>query len=166
MKRKCDQCDKPATHHSVEIIKGQKIEKHLCDEHAAHEGLAVKAAQTPINQILSNFVKLNSPTATVREELKCDNCGLTFSQFRERSLLGCPNCYPAFEPSLTPLLQRAHEGATHHVGKVPIRAGEGQQRQHQLLRMRKRLAEAVESEDFELAARLRDDIRRCEDAAS
>jgi protein arginine kinase activator len=69
----------------------------------------------------------------------------------------------AFEAALAPLLERAQEGATHHVGKAPRRAGTGEQRQQLLTRMRKRLAEAVESEDYELAARLRDDLRRFEE---
>ena len=164
MKRKCDKCDRPATHHSVEIIKGQKVPKHLCDTHAAEEGMAVvKAAHTPINELLTNFVKLHSGQGgeTV-EQLECEECGMTFARFREHSLLGCANCYKTFERQLNPLLERAHEGGTHHIGKVPRRAGAGDQRQVRLLRMRKRLDEAVASEDYELAARLRDDIARYE----
>lgn len=163
MKRKCDKCNRPATHHSVEILKGEKIEKHLCDLHAAEEGLAVKAVHTPINELLTNFVKLHSGASqTAAQDLVCESCGMTFSQFREHSLLGCPSCYRAFETALGSLLERAHEGGTHHIGKVPRRAGGGEDRQVQLLRMRKRLEAAVESEDYELAARLRDDIQRYE----
>ena len=166
VKRQCDKCERPATHHSVEIDKGQKIEKHLCDQHAAEEGMAAKSAHAPINELLSNFVKLHSggeQKTRTENELVCESCGLTFSQFRESSLLGCPSCYDAFEDALAPLLERAHEGGTHHVGKVPNRAGTGEQRQAQLMRMRKQLDEAVAEEDYELAARLRDDIRRLED---
>lgn len=166
MKRKCDKCDQPATHHSVEIIKGEKIEKHLCDLHAAEEGgMAIKAVHTPINELLTNFVKQHSGTPQVGTELQCDHCGLTFAQFRESSLMGCPDCYKAFEGPLSPLLERAHEGGTHHIGKVPRRAGAGEQRQAQLTRMRRRLDDAVAAEDYELAARLRDDIRRYEEAS-
>lgn len=163
MKRKCDQCDRPATHHSVEIVKGEKIEKHLCDLHAAEEGMAAKSVHTPINELLTNFVKLHSgEKASSEAEVACDGCGLTFAQFRESSLLGCPHCYQAFESPLGPLLERAHESGTHHVGKVPHRAGTGEQRQAQLMRMRKQLDAAVAEEDYELAARLRDDISRIE----
>ena len=163
MKRKCDHCENPATHHSVEIIKGQKIEKHLCEQHAAEAGLTIKAVHTPINELLTNFVKMHSSLSSSGFEATCEHCGLLFSKFRESSLLGCPECYEAFEPSLGPLLERAHEGATQHMGKVPRRAGAGQDRQQLLRRMRKRLAEAVESEDFELAAKLRDEIQQFED---
>lgn len=167
LKRKCDQCDQPATHHSVEIIKGQKIEKHLCDQHAAQEGMAIQAvsAHTPINELLTSFVKMHSGAST-QQDLVCESCGLTFSQFREHSLLGCPQCYTAFEAMLSPLIERAHEGGTHHMGKVPRRAGPGEQRQADLLRLRKRLAEAVAAENYELAAKLRDDLRKFEEQPS
>lgn len=166
MKKRCDQCDRPATHHSVEIVKGQKIEKHLCDMHAAEEGLTVKSVHTPINELLTNFVKMQGAGPGESQDLRCEDCGMSFAQYREQSLLGCPGCYQAFEAPFGPLLERAHEGGTHHVGKVPRRAGVGEQRQLQLLRMRKRLSEAVTAEDYELAAHLRDEVRRLEESAT
>jgi len=165
-KRKCEKCDQPATHHSVEIIKGQKIEKHLCDLHANEEGLSIKAVHTPINELLSHFVKLHSGEAPAKPETLCPHCGLSFSQFRTSSLLGCPQCYEAFEKPLEPMLELAHDGGTHHVGKVPVHddsVDRDQQLQLQIMSMRKRLAQAVASEDYELAATLRDQIGRIEE---
>lgn len=165
MKSKCDQCNRPATYHSVEIVNGQKIEKHLCDVHAAEEGLAIKSPHQPINELLTNFVKLHSggeAPASSAQNLACEACGLTFGEFREDRLLGCPSCYGSFEQPLGSLLERAHEGATHHIGKVPRRAGVGEQRQMTLQRLRRQLDDAVSAEDYELAARLRDDVRQIE----
>jgi len=150
----------------VEIVKGQKIEKHLCDLHASDQGLMAKSAHTPINELLTNFVKMSGVAAEKQTglggisgmELVCPDCGLTFSSFRDKSLLGCPSCYKAFEGPLSTLTERAHEGGNHHIGKVPRRSGAGEQRQLLLTRMRKRLEAAVEAEDYELAAQLRDDI--------
>jgi len=180
VKRKCDKCGRNATHHAVEVHKGQKVEKHLCDNCAAEAGEGVKGANTPINELLSNFVKLHAGAeaedesesgstgggrrGSSRRELTCEECGMRFDEFRETSLLGCPHCYKAFEGNLASLLERAHEGATHHVGKVPNRAGAGEAKQVQLTRMRKRLDDAVASEDYELAAQLRDDLRQLEEA--
>ncbi|MEM1097874.1 MAG: UvrB/UvrC motif-containing protein [Planctomycetota bacterium] len=169
MKRKCDLCSRPATHHSVEVINGKKIEKHLCAFHAEQEGLTVKAQHQPINELLTNFVKLHAGVeadpgeAPEAKELACDECGVTYAKFRESTLLGCPHCYHAFEKPLGNLLERAHEGATHHIGKVPARAGVGEQRQEQLTRLRRRLHDAVDAEDYELAARLRDELTTLED---
>ena len=161
MKRKCDECGKPATVHEVEIIKGQKIEKHLCDDCARSEGIPVKDSFTPINELLTNFVKMHSGSAP-QKDLVCENCGLTFSHFREHSLLGCPECYTAFDKPLGSLLERAHEGGTQHLGKTAGSSGSSEMRQQQLLHMRSRLAAAVSAEDYELAARLRDDINNYE----
>ena len=147
----------------VEIVKGKKIEKNLCDEHAVEEGLVVKAAHTPINELLTNFVKIHSGSSETHE-IVCNDCGLSFADFRESSLLGCPNCYKMFEEPLGSLLERAHEGATNHIGKVPCRAGAAEQRQVQVLRMRKQLEEAVAGEDYERAAGLRDSIREIEES--
>ena len=165
LKRKCDKCARHATHHSVEIIHGEKIEKHLCDQHAAEEGLSVKSAGSPINELLTNFVKMHggdAPQAKPQEQL-CDACGMSFSEFRKHTLLGCPDCYKSFETLLLSILERAHEGGAYHIGKVPRRAGAGEQRQAILMRMRKQLNEAVVDEDYERAARLRDDIHRFEE---
>ncbi len=150
----------------MEIIKGQKIEKHLCDEHAEQAGMTAKSVHLPINELLTKFVKLQSgEVETPGDEVPCEVCGMTFSQFRTSSLLGCPQCYTAFESNLEPLLERAHEGASHHIGKVPTRAGAGEQRQQQLLRKRKQLADAVVAEDYEQAAKVRDEIRQLEEMA-
>jgi protein arginine kinase activator len=54
-----------------------------------------------------------------------------------------------------------HEGR-HHVGKVPAAAGAGVKRQHELMRLRRELSNAVETEDYEVAARLRDEISAME----
>lgn len=169
MKYQCDQCEKPATYHAVEIVKGEKIEKHLCDAHAAEDGMGLKSAHAPINQLLTNFVKATSgtekPDAGASLDLACAECGLKFSTFRDKSLLGCAGCYAAFEAPLSGLLERAHEGGNHHIGKVPRRGGgAGEQRQLQITRMRKRLNDAVEAEDYELAAQLRDDLAGLENS--
>ena len=165
LKRKCDLCDQPATHHSVEIIKGQKIEKHLCENHAVETGMGGQVSAQALSKLLPQLGKLHNESGD-KEDVTCSQCGMTFMQFREVSLMGCPHCYEAFEQPLEPLLERAHEGASHHIGKVPRRAGDGQERQLLLMRMRKRLTAAVEAEDYELAVRIRDDIKRFEDQLS
>ena len=122
-KIKCDNCNNPATVHLTEIKHGKKIEKHLCEQCAAHnEGLPVKA-HTPINELLTNFVLAHSGLQKESTGTTCDACGITWAEFRQNGLLGCELDYTLFEKDLTPLIQRAHENATHHVGKVPQRRG-------------------------------------------
>lgn len=161
---KCDNCANNATVHLTEIKNGKKIEKHLCEQcAAASEGLPVKS-HTPINELLTNFVMAHSGLAKA-EAAACDHCGITWAEFRQSGLLGCEHDYSAFERDLTPLLQRAHEGATHHIGKVPARRGGSgvpARKTVDLSRLKKELQRAVEAEDYERAAKLRDQIRAAE----
>jgi protein arginine kinase activator len=164
---KCDNCNKQtATVHLTEIKNGKKIEKHLCEQCAAqNEGLPVKS-HTPINELLTNFVMAHSGLQKEATGTTCENCGITWSEFRSGGLLGCEHDYTLFEKELSPLLQRAHEGATHHLGKVPARAGGsgGVPIKHRIdiAKLRKDLGKAVEAEDYERAAKLRDQIRVAE----
>ena len=158
----CQKCNKPATVHLTEIAKNnQKHEKHLCEQCAAEEGVKV-THHMPINELLTNFVMAHAGGSGELASLKCDECGITFSEFRQNGLLGCPSDYELFEKQLVPLLERAHGGNSHHVGKVPSRAGASQQAQIQLLRLRKELKVAVENENYEQAAQIRDQINKME----
>jgi protein arginine kinase activator len=159
MQTKCDKCGKQATIHLTDIVDGQKNEVHLCEECAVSEGITVKSS-VPISELLEDFILQKSPSAHPEET--CEICGLTFSQFRQRGLLGCPHDYDAFALSLDPLLERAHEGASQHVGKVPPQASASQKKQNAILRLRGALRNAVAAEDYEKAASLRDKIKELE----
>ena len=161
---KCDNCNKQATVHLTEIKSGKKIEKHLCEQCAAQsEGLPVKS-HMPINELLTNFVMAHSGLQK-EAGTTCEHCGMTWAEFRQNGLLGCSHDYTLFERDLTPLLKRAHEEHTHHVGKVPARrggTGVPMKKQVDVAKLRKELAKAVEAEDYERCAKLRDQIRQAE----
>lgn len=168
---KCDNCgSKIATVHLTEIKNGKKFEKHLCEQCAAQsdEGVPAAKGHTPINELLTNFVMQHSGLQKEQTEA-CESCGLTWAEFRQSGLFGCQHDYERFERELTPLLQRAHEGATHHVGKVPTRRGGSgvpMRRSLDLAKLRKELVRAVEAEDYERAAQLRDQIKKAEAAGA
>ena len=156
---KCDQCDKPAVVHEVTMRKGVKTEIHLCHEHAQEAGVAMPTHQ-PINQLLTQFVISHSSRSRAKSSKKtCQGCGMTFTRFRQTGALGCPECYDAFEEQLTPLIERAQNGATSHRGKTPSRAGASVDRQLLITQLVKELDQAVEAEQYERAAQLRDRLR-------
>lgn len=169
---KCDNCNKTATVHLTEIRNGKKIEKHLCEQCAAQsEGVPTLAkGHQPINELLTQFVMAHSGLQK-EVNLTCEHCGITWAEFRQQGLFGCEHDYQVFEKDLTPLLQRAHEGASHHVGKAPARAGSSgaaparpKKKFVDVAKLRKELQRAVEVEDYERAAKLRDQIRQAEEA--
>ena len=167
MKGDCDGCKKAATVHLTEISGGKKVEKHYCETCPKLNNEAITAkSHTPINELLNNFVLAHSG-ATKESATTCAACGLTWPDFKQAGVLGCENDYVVFEKDLTPIIQRAHEGATHHTGKVPGRraAAEGTlatRKRGALSRLRKELTGAIEAEDYERAAGLRDQIRSAE----
>lgn len=161
-KPKCDLCDAKAIVTEVVVRNGQKIEQKLCEKCAAEAGIAIQS-HAPVAQVLTSFVVAQG-LAAVRpaSQTPCPSCGLQFAEFRKEQFLGCPDCYSAFENELGPLIERTHEGGTHHVGKIPrSRSGAGE-RLRRATSLRKQLTAAIEAEQFEKAAVLRDQIRRLE----
>jgi protein arginine kinase activator len=99
------------------------------------------------------------------EPSHCGFCGLTFTDFRETGRLGCPHCWVTFDTHLRGLLRRIHGGTT-HLGKVYLPPDStASDREKRLDGLRRRLQRAVDSEDFERAAELRDQIRALEPVA-
>lgn len=160
----CQSCKKqPATVHITDVSEGEKRERHLCEKCAGDEGIAPKAPmQMPVGELLSGLV-IQKAAVQQLAELSCPKCKMTFVEFRNTGLLGCGCDYDAFEKALLPLVERAHDGASHHIGKVPRRLATPRACETDLIRLRKELNRAVTEEQFEQAARLRDQIKTLED---
>jgi protein arginine kinase activator len=86
---------------------------------------------------------------------------MTFSEFRENGRLGCPTCYQEFRQELLPLLENIHED-NHHIGKRPARSPGQTPEQSQVIQLRHQQRDAIEHEDYEKAAELRDRIAEIE----
>ena len=162
----CQICNnQDATIHLTEITDGARSEMHICEQCAAEQGIAVKS-HIPINELLSSLLavqpsdeELSDPS---EQQAACPICGFTLDQFRKEGVLGCPNDYEVFEKSLRPLVEKAHNGKTAHCGKLPSRTSLDTKKQIELLDLRRQLEAAVQNEDYELAAKLRDKIGESE----
>ena len=160
----CDICGKKkATVHLTEIIDGQMSEMHLC-EGCAREKSVQMEQQFGLADLLaglSDFGKQLKDTPTV--DIKCPNCGTTYDDFRKFGRLGCSQCYEAFKLHLTTLLRKIH-GANHHLGKAPVGLStEIRQTVENLHDLKTQLMKAIQDEDFEKAAQLRDKIKKIEE---
>ena len=162
----CEICgSNEAVVHLTQIVNNQMSTHRLCEKCAAEKGL--ETAPEPVNFPLTDFlaqmgsdtISSVGPTADA-----CPFCGLTFADFRETGRLGCPQCYETYQPHLQKLLRRVH-GGTQHVGKVYLPPDPSMsERQQRLDGLRRKLNRAVEAEDFERAAELRDEIRTLDPA--
>lgn len=158
---KCDHCDKPAVVHEVVIKAGATSEVHLCAEHAAERGYAIPTV--PVTQLLAQFTgqpRRAGATGT------CPSCGLTFADFRQSGVLGCPACYEAFMPQIAAVIERAQAGAVSHVGRAPGRLEGLAERAALRSRLMQELDAAVAAEQYERAATLRDRLQQLGGAGS
>jgi len=151
---KCDHCDKPAVVHEVVIKDGQKTEVHLREAHASAAGYVPQPQ--PLNQLLSSISPANQIVRKAGGSPTCPACGMTLGQFRQHGNLGCETCYETFEGVLESLIERAHAGGTHHVGRSPSGAGRATELRELRMKLVRELDEAVAAEQYERAARLRD----------
>ena len=156
----CSICNtREATVHLTEIINDQMIEVHLCEDCAAEKGTDFK---THFNfaDLLAGFSENAKPSkaAPKRAAVKCPECKLSYEEFAKTGRLGCADCYSAFAKMLLPLIKRVQR-STQHVGKKPA-SMEGQAvTAYDLRVLRERLRKCVQTEEFEEAARLRDEIK-------
>ena len=161
----CQVCGKnPATVHFTEIHDNKMTEIHVCERCAEEKGLHAgsKKQKFDIAELLAGMV--DGMTTTEEERVghvQCPRCGMLYSGFKETGRLGCADCYAAFQFQLRPLLRRIH-GDTRHRGKGPTRDGVGISRSRQIHRLHDELQRAVEREEFEHAAGIRDEIKRLE----
>src|SRR5690625_3688984 len=165
----CDSCGKqPATVHVTKVVNSQKSEAHLCQE-CAHEQGQMSFMTEPSFTFHNILAGLFDPETVIsgrpstRTRVRCENCGLSFGDFRRLGHLGCSQCYETFSAQLEPLVRRV-QGSTRHTGKVPrIEGRERLVRERELEGLRKELAEAIEQEAYEKAALIRDRIRELEE---
>lgn len=159
MNQKCDLCDEDAVLRDVTLEKGQERTIYLCLEHAIAHGYEGLPEQVPGKLVK----KIQKHRPGGRKKLpSCITCGLTLASFRRHGVLGCQDCYHAFERNLEPLIGRAQAGATHHCGHTPLQAPAHVDRQLNRVRLLKELNEAVASEQYERAAQIRDEIKSLE----
>lgn len=166
----CQSCnEKEATVHITKIINGVKNEMHICDECARQNQEYNIMSQgnlgfsLPFQNILDGFFEvMGAPAQTPSvEEKVCPVCNMTFEDFRRTGKFGCSNCYSAFEPKIMPIVRRIH-GNIQHTGKVPKRTGGMLKLQRDVEKLKEQLKIAVGNEEYESAAKLRDEIRRIE----
>jgi len=159
---RCQICNtNDATIHLTEITDGHRQELHLCEICAAEQGVAIKS-QIPINELLSNLLGSQADDEDLfgiaEQKKSCPNCGFNLTHFRNEPLLGCPQDYELFENQLLPLIEKAHGGKTTHCGKVPSKTPKAAKHQLALIALKQKLENAVNIEDYETAAKLRDQI--------
>lgn len=151
--------EKEATVHLTQIA-GDKVQKvDLCEECAKQKGVNDPAGFSLADLLLGLGASQEIEQSGGGAALKCPRCGFTQTDFKKSGRLGCAQCYATFSEGLEGLLKTMHKG-TRHVGKVPRALRQTRDLSDRMKTLQKKLAKAIAEEDFEEAARLRDEIKQ------
>ncbi len=164
----CESChEREAVVHLTQVVDEQVTTVHLCGKCAAERGIATEAeaSATPLGSFLAALGPAAiTPAGTMPETGSCPDCGATLADIRASGRLGCATCWVTFARPLRDLVRRLH-GATRHVGEwyddpatAPDEVAE-RHADHERIRLRIALDEAIAAEAFEEAATLRDKLR-------
>lgn len=158
-KKMCSVCKvKPATVFYTNYSSENKaVNLNLCDDCAKAKGFNDPTSFAMADLMLGLGAAQEIEQA-VGPELKCPRCGFSQADFKKSGRLGCPDCYRTFAEGLSGLLKTMHKG-TRHVGKAPEALRQSRENVDRLKALQKKLAKAIEEEDYEMAAALRDEIK-------
>ncbi len=169
-KRPCMNCrQNAATVKLTKLSKGNVAEIYLCQDCAAAQSPYQKK-MPQLDEILAGILGQTSvPAMSITAEnetpeITCGTCGLPFASYRESLLLGCSDCYDNFGSSLIADLRKFH-GQIEHTGRKPNAESPQINHLRSPAELKRRLQEAIRAEDYELAIRLRDELRRSEASA-
>jgi len=170
----CDNCkERDAIINLTQVEHYSKVTLHLCEQCAQQKGVETGGAvlKTPPGGFLTALGKGGGGAGAggalvpaAADGVRCPACGSTLRDFRDSGRLGCDQCYVSFDAHLRDLLRRLH-GSSQHVGERYVAPGETEggsdasDPRSRLLELKAQLRQAVEGENFELAAELRDRIR-------
>ena len=151
--------EKEATVHLTQI-EGEVLHKvDLCEECAKQKGVNDPTGFSLADLLMGLGVSSEMEKASGNNDLKCPNCGHTQADFKKTGRFGCSECYATFAEGLEALLKTMHKDVR-HIGKSPSARREIRERQQELKTLNAELARAIETENFELAAQLRDQIKQ------
>lgn len=159
----CQNCGKhEATTHIKRIVNGESTEAHLCADCAKSLGYsgAFSDFGFSFSDMLSSLFEPAAIGALSNSVLRCEKCGSSFNDIVKSGKVGCSNCYETFYDKLMPSIERIH-GRTRHEGKI-ANGSPAQKKNAKVEALKEQLQAAVNMQDYETAAKLRDEIKELE----
>lgn len=163
----CQNCKKnEANTHIKRVINGEATQKHLCSSCAQSLGYDNFFSDFSFNlpSLFSSFFDDRNLLLGENTQERCEICGCSFEDIIRSGNVGCSNCYSKFYSKLQPSLQRIH-GKVKHSGKVPpitdvpieVRETTAEDK---ISALEKEMAKAIETQNFERAAVIRDELKQ------
>ena len=159
---KCDRCGAPSVYHSKLIVNGVSQSTNLCRDCAIKEGVFNSQPTSMFDDILSSFSSFLSGDKL--EDVVCPVCKATLREFKTTGKLGCPNCYDMFREEIANVIKKIAPFETHKQQEVKIvkPKPKKQSKEDKILDLRAKMAEAVQEERYEDAAKIKKQILKLE----
>lgn len=158
---KCDSCEAKATVFYTQVTDGKLKKIVLCETCAQDQGVTdpngLLMPEQVMNPELIEEVEVSSDVYD--PDLACPTCEFTLDHLQKVGRLGCPDCYDIFSGAIADRLGSLHK-AVSHVGIVPKGLAGKHALRTQLVELDEKLAEAIEKEDYEKAAKVRDELEK------
>ncbi len=173
----CENCkSNSATFHYTHSENGNVTEAHLCPECAKKLGLSTSASimgeglfsgKSIFDEFFggsfSSFLTgapHSQPTSA--KQAICPRCGMSEREFRKNGKFGCSECYNTFSDLCKAVLQKLHS-SSEYKGKLPSGICENASTERKIEKLRNDLQSAVEAQEYENAAKIRDAIKLLEE---
>lgn len=161
----CEECGKNQATVSITVTAGGEVTtRRLCPE--CMKKMEYSLEKGDIQSFLTSVLSVlgGAKQSDAQQEITCSECGLDYSEFERTGRLGCAQCYRDFSAQLKPLLQRIH-GRTQHAGRRPAAYVPDPMDvlAERINDLRQKMEAAVASENFEDAAKYRDELRAIND---
>ena len=159
---KCEFCKKEkATIHLTQVVNGEMKKLNLCQSCAKKNGVDLNSPIS-ITDVLMGIGNEKGRGASVNSnseyDLICNRCQMSRAEFSKKARLGCPQCYRSFSTELKTITHAMHH-SIQHIGKIPSRQCNDIKVSAKITSLKKLIESAINKEDYEAAAKLRDQIR-------
>jgi len=156
---KCEFCDNEATVHLKQILKDESKELHLCESCAEERGISDPEGFS-LSDLLGDQPE-QSNEMYLKTPLECKDCGFTLDDLKKVGRLGCSACYQVFQPEVMGMLESMHKDVIHK-GRKPEGMFATVQKKVDIEKFKESIQQAVDAENYELAAKLRDELKGME----
>lgn len=161
---RCDRCGKPSVYHSTLIVNGVSQSTNLCRDCAIKEGVFTTEPTSLFDDMFSAFADF-LPFEKV-QDIVCPVCKTSLREFKNSSLLGCPNCYDTFREEIKNIIKKIAPFERHKQEDIKLshskKTDKKQSVDEKISALKEEMSLAVKEERYEDAAKLKKQIKRLE----
>lgn len=149
----------------TQVINNNKVDLYLCESCARENGQLSIGMPINISNFFGGLMGYGGANQYISklapQQIICKKCGMSYEEFQRTGKLGCDNCYGIYSERLKPLVRRLH-GNIKHTGKVPSKITKTIKASKEIEELKELLGQAIQNEEYEKAAELRDKIKSVE----